>query len=113
MLAGKAKVFKLRCMVCGAEHVVEASKPGYALLTCHSCGTTHLLLLDHDLNLRDSRPIEAVEALPAGLHELDPDDPMLPTTLRELLAKRSIGTAEPEETQLALRMLKRILGGAP
>jgi len=28
-----------------------------------------------------------VNALPAGLHELDPDDPSLPATLRETLIK--------------------------
>jgi len=109
----KVKPFKLRCKLCGVEHVVQASKPGYALFTCPSCGAAHLLLLDHDLNLRALELVEAVNALPAGLHELDPDDPSLPATLRETLIKAITGSAKPEEARLALRTLKRLMGGEP
>jgi len=107
----RVKPFKIRCKVCGVEHVVEASKPGYALFTCPSCGAAHLMLLDHDLNLRALELVEAVNALPAGLHELD--DTSLPATLRELLAKAASGSAAPEDAHLAFRILKRLLGGGP
>ena len=93
----KVKPFKLRCKLCGVERVVEASKPGYALFTCPSCGAAHLLLLDQDLNLRALELVEAVNALPAGLHELDPDDPSLPATLRETLIKAITARAGREE----------------
>jgi len=107
----KVKPFKLRCKLCGVEHVVQASKPGYALFTCPSCGAAHLLLLDHDLNLRALELVEAVNALPAGLRELDLDSNLLPATLRELFAKAAAGSATPEDAQLAFRILKRLLGG--
>jgi len=109
----KVKPFKLRCKLCGVERVVEASKPGYALFTCPSCGAAHLLLLDQDLNLRALELVEAVETLPPGFRELDLDSSLLPATLRAILAKAAAGSATPEDAQLALRMLKRLLGGGP
>ena len=108
-MEARAKVFKVRCESCGAEHVVEVSKPGYALFVCGACGAQHLMLLDHDLNLRALQPVETAEALPAGLRELDLSGGV-PATLRELLAKVAAGSAAPEEARLALRILKRLLG---
>jgi predicted RNA-binding Zn-ribbon protein involved in translation (DUF1610 family) len=104
----RVKPFKLRCKSCGAESAVEASKPGYAVFVCSACGAAHLMLLDHDLNLRAFEPVEVVEGLPAGFHPIDIDGADVPATLRELLAKVAAGSAPPEEVRLALRVLKRL-----
>lgn len=104
----KARLFKLRCKSCSSEHAVEASKPGYAVFVCSSCGAHHLLIFDHDLNLRAFEPIEVVEGLPAGFHSLSLDGDSVPATLRELLAKVAAGSAPPEEVRLAFRVLKRL-----
>ena len=102
------KPFKIRCKSCGAESAVEASKPGYAVFVCNSCGAAHLMLLDHELNLRAFEPVEVVEGLPAGFHPVDIDGADVPATLREVLAKVAAGSAPPEEVRLAFRALKRL-----
>ena len=102
------KPFKIRCKSCGAESAVEVSRPGYAVFVCSACGATHLMLLDHDLNLRAFEPVEVVEGLPAGYHSIDIDGADVPATLRELLAKVAAGSPPPEEVRLAFRALKRL-----
>ena len=102
------KPFKIRCKSCGAESAVEASKPGYAVFVCSACGAVHLLILDHELNLRAFEPVEVVEGLPAGFHSLSFDSADVPATLREVLAKVAAGSASLEEVRLAFRILKRL-----
>ncbi|MCC6049344.1 MAG: hydrogenase maturation nickel metallochaperone HypA [Thermofilum sp.] len=104
----RVKPFKLRCKSCGAESAVEASRPGHAVFVCSACGAAHLMLLDHDLNLRALEPVEVVEGLPAGYHSIDVDGADAPATLREVLAKAAAGSAPPEEVRLAFRALKRL-----
>ena len=104
----KARLFKLRCKACGSEHAIEASKPGYAVFVCSSCGAHHLLIFDHDLNLRAFEPVEVVEGLPAGYHPVSLDGDSVPATLREVLAKVAAGSASLEEVRLAFRILKRL-----
>jgi len=107
-LEARAKVFKVRCESCGAEHVVEVSKPGYALFVCDECGAQHLMLLDHDLNLRALQLVETAEALPAGLHAIGLDGEALPATLREILLKVASGAAAPEDAERALRVARQL-----
>ena len=104
----RAKVFKVRCKSCGAEHVVEVSKPGPLLFVCGGCGAQHLMLLDHDLNLRALEPVETAEALPLGFYELDLDEELLPLSLRELASKLSRGEATPEDAKRALNLARRL-----
>jgi DNA-directed RNA polymerase subunit RPC12/RpoP len=104
MIAGK--VFKARCQRCGAEHLVEASKPGLLLFVCSSCGAQHALLLDQNLDLRDLRLLEAVEAMPAGVYEVSVTDDT-PTTLRDLLARLKSG-GRLEDLESALRLARRL-----
>jgi predicted RNA-binding Zn-ribbon protein involved in translation (DUF1610 family) len=104
----KARLFKLRCKACGSEHSVEASKTGYAVFVCSSCGAHHLLIFDHDLNLRAFEPVKVVEGLPSGFHSLSFDGDSVPATLREVLAKVAAGSASLEEVRLAFRILKRL-----
>jgi predicted RNA-binding Zn-ribbon protein involved in translation (DUF1610 family) len=104
----RVKPFKIRCKSCGAESVVEASKPGYAVFVCSACGAHHLLIFDHELGLRAFEPVEVVEGLPAGFHSVDVDGADVPATLREMLAKVAAGSAPPEEVRLAFRALKRL-----
>jgi len=102
------KPFKIRCKSCGAESAMEVSRPGYAVFVCSACGAHHLLIFDHDLNLRALEPVEVVEGLPAGYHSIDVDGADVPATLREVLAKAAAGGAPPEEVRLAFRALKRL-----
>jgi predicted RNA-binding Zn-ribbon protein involved in translation (DUF1610 family) len=104
----RVKPFKLRCKSCGSESAVEASRPGYAVFVCSACGAAHLMLLDHELNLRAFEPVEVVEGLPAGFYPVSFDGADVPATLREVLAKVAAGSAPPEEVRLAFRALKRL-----
>jgi hypothetical protein len=100
-----AKVFKLRCQRCGSEHFVEASKPGFFLFVCPACGAQHALLLDQNLDLRDLRVLEEVEAMPAGVYEVADVDAM-PETLREVLLRA--GSASDERLRSAVSLAKRL-----
>jgi hypothetical protein len=110
MIAGK--VFKARCQRCGAEHLVEASKPGYAVLVCSACGAAHLLILDQNLDLRAFELVEVVEgldsSLPAGTYELAAEEELMPGLLRELLARLTSGDAPLEDARRALRLAQRL-----
>jgi predicted RNA-binding Zn-ribbon protein involved in translation (DUF1610 family) len=104
----RVKPFKIRCKSCGAESAVEASKPGYAVFVCSACGAAHLMLLDHDLNLRAFEPVEVVEGLPAGAYELAVEEELMPGLLRDLLARLASGDASLEDARRALRLAQRL-----
>ena len=104
----KARLFKLRCKACGSEHAVEASKPGYAVFVCSACRAAHLMLLDHELNLRAFELAEVVEGLPAGAYELAVEEELMPGLLRDLLARLASGDASLEDARRALRLAQRL-----
>jgi hypothetical protein len=101
-----ARAFKLRCMKCNSEHFVEASKPGLLLFVCPSCGAHHALVLDSNLDLRDFRVVEEVEAMPAGVYEVV-DSELMPSTLRALLSRATLHIS-PEDAARVISVARRL-----
>ena len=99
------KTVKLRCLKCGAEHFVTPTKPGLHLFVCQHCGAQHAMILDTNLDLRDLRPVEQVDTMPAGFYEVAVTEDM-PATLRDLLARLRAGRLEDVES--ALRLAKKL-----
>jgi len=106
------KTVKLRCLKCGAEHFVTPSRPGLHLFVCQHCGAQHAMILDTNIDLRDFRLVEQVEAMPAGFYEVAVTEDM-PATLRDLLARLRGGRLEDVESALKLARklgLLRVVG---
>lgn len=99
------KTVKLRCLKCGAEHFVTPTKPGLHLFVCQHCGAQHAMTLDTNLELRDFRLIDQVDAMPAGLYEITDVD-VLPARLKEIFMK--LGSVNDERLREAVELAKKL-----
>ena len=99
------KAIRIRCQKCGSEHFVSPSKPGLHLFVCQHCGAQHAMSFDSNLDLRDFRLVEQVDAMPSGFYEIS-DVEMLPARLKEVFTK--LGTASDERLREAIELAKKL-----